>query len=174
MEFLLKWHARLAGFLNLIGAFTIAFVAVLICADVAGRAFFGLPIFGVPEIVKISVVAIAWLQMAHTLVIGAHLRSTVLVDHMSGRVRRIADTIATLLGLAMFVFIVYAGWHNMVEAWRIGEFEGDHPVRVPTAPLHTIVLLGAALTAIQFAVLLAEAIGVKKAEHREVEIAHVE
>lgn len=174
MESMLKWHAGLAGLLNFLGAITIALMALLICADVVGRAFFGLPIFGVPEIVKISVVAIAWLQMAHTLRIGAHLRTTVLVDRMSGRARRIATIIATLLGMAMFALIVYAGWHNMVEAWRIGEFEGDHPVRVPTAPVHTIVLLGAALTAIQFAVLLAEAIGVKDPERRAVESAHLE
>ncbi len=38
----------------------------LICADVAGRYFFNAPIFGVTEIVEISIVAIVFAQLADT------------------------------------------------------------------------------------------------------------
>jgi hypothetical protein len=40
----------------------------------------------------------------------------------------------------------------------MGEFEGELPVRVPTYPLRSIVLLGAGLTALQFALMAAEAV----------------
>jgi hypothetical protein len=43
-----------------------------------------------------------------------------------------------------------------IEAWQIGEFEGEEPMRVPTAPIRTLVFVGAALTALQFGVLLVE------------------
>jgi TRAP-type C4-dicarboxylate transport system permease small subunit len=110
----------------------------------------------VPEIVKISVVGLVWCQMAHTLKIGAHLRSTILVDRMPPGVRRVIEIISCLMGAIMFALIVYSGWDTMIEAWRIGEFEGEEPVRVPTAPVRTLVLIGAALTAIQFLIMLVD------------------
>jgi|GEM_PF-3269103 len=82
MASLLKLHASACALLNLLGAITLVLIVFLICVDVIGRAFFGSPLFGVPEIVKMSVVAIAWFQMAHTLRIGAHLRTTVLIDRL--------------------------------------------------------------------------------------------
>ena len=39
----------------------------------------------------------------------------------------------------------------MLRAWRIGAFEGERPVRVPTWPIWAIVVLGAALTALEYA-----------------------
>ena len=48
----------------------------------SGARFFNSPLVGVPEIVKISVVGLVWCQMAHTLKIDAHLRSTILLDRM--------------------------------------------------------------------------------------------
>ena len=38
----------------------------------------------------------------------------------------------------------------MITAWEIGEFEGEAPVRVPTYPIRSIVLIGAFLTSVQF------------------------
>jgi len=46
----------------------------------------------------------------------------------------------------------------MIVAWELGEFEGEEPVRVPTYPLRSIVLLGAALTALQFLLMAADAV----------------
>lgn len=146
--------ARLLSALNMAGAAWVVGLMLLITADVAGRAFFGSPLFGVPEIVKISVVGLVWLMMAHTLRIGAHLRSTILLDLMPPALRRVVEIVSCLLGVAMFGLIVYSGWDQMIEAWRIGEFEGEEPMRVPTYPIRTMVVVGAALTALQFVVML--------------------
>lgn len=142
--------------LNLLGAIWVVLIMLLITADVGGRAFFNAPLAGVPEIVKISVVGLVWCMMAHTLKIDAHLRSTILLDRMSPGGRRSVEFVACLLGAVMFGLIVYSGWDQMIEAWRIGEFEGEEPVRVPTYPVRSLVVLGAALTALQFLVMLAE------------------
>ena len=140
----------LMAFLNAVGTAWIAVITVLITCDILGRVLFNSPIIGVPEIVKVSVVAIVWLQMSYTLKIGGHIRSDVILDRLSPRGRAFIDLIASILGAFVFGLLVYAGWHNMIEAWRIGEFEGELPVRVPTYPVRTIVLLGAALTSFQF------------------------
>jgi TRAP-type mannitol/chloroaromatic compound transport system permease small subunit len=136
--------------LNAAGTAWIGVITVLISCDILGRVLFNSPIIGVPEIVKVSVVAIVWLQMSHTLKIGAHIRSDVVLSRLSPKGRAFVDLIASVLGAFVFGLLVYADWDTMIEAWRIGEFEGELPVRVPTYPVRTIVLLGAALTSLQF------------------------
>lgn len=144
--------------LNMIGAVWVALIMVLITVDVTGRAFFDSPLFGVPEIVKISVVGLVWCMMAHTLKVGAHLRSTILLDRMPPRFRKSVEILSCVLGVVMFALIVYSGWNNMIDAWQIGEFEGEEPVRVPTYPIRSLVIIGAALTSLQFLVMLVEQI----------------
>jgi TRAP-type C4-dicarboxylate transport system permease small subunit len=161
-------HGLMAS-LNILGAVWVLLIMLLITVDVVGRAFFNSPLFGVPEIVKISVVGLVWCQMAHTLKIGAHLRSTILVDRMPPGARRTIEILSCILGAVMFALIVYSGWDAMTEAWRIGEFEGEEPVRVPTAPVRTLVLLGAALTAIQFLIMLVDLIRGKSLHQAEAE-----
>ncbi len=169
MKTLLRLLHGLMASLNIIGALWVLVIMLLITVDVVGRAFFSSPLFGVPEIVKISVVGLVWCQMAHTLRIGAHLRSTILVDRMPPAARRTFEIVACVLGALMFALIVYSGWDAMTEAWRIGEFEGEEPVRVPTAPVRTLVLLGAALTAIQFLITLVDLIRGKTLHQAEAE-----
>ena len=159
-----RWVGRVSAAANFLGAVFIVLIMLLIVADVTGRAFFGAPLFGVPEIVKMAVVAIAWLQMAYTLRIGSHLRTTILVERMPPAMQRVSNAAAALLGALMFALIIYSAWDNMAEAWAIGEFEGDYPMRVPTAPVHTILIIGAALTAVQFLLTLFEPLGTQRSE----------
>lgn len=140
----------LMAILNAVGTAWIGVITVIITCDILGRVLFNSPIIGVPEIVKVSVVAIVWLQMSHTLKIGGHIRTDVVLDRLPPKGRAFIDLIASLLGAFVFGLLVYAGWDNMIEAWRIGEFEGEHPARIPTYPVRSIVLLGAALTSFQF------------------------
>lgn len=169
MKALVKLVHGLMASLNVIGAVWVLLIMLLITVDVIGRAFFNSPLFGVPEIVKISVVGLVWCQMAHTLKIGAHLRSTILVDRMPPAVRRAIEIISCLMGAITFALIVYSGWDNMVESWRIGEFEGEEPVRVPTSPIRTLVLIGAALTALQFLIMLVDLVRGKSLHQAEAE-----
>lgn len=155
--------------LNVIGSIWVLLLMLLITVDVIGRAFFNAPLFGVPEIVKVSVVGIVWCMMAHTLRIGAHLRSTFLLDRMPPSVRRLIEIISCLMGIAIFALIVYSGWNNTIESWRIGEFEGEAPARVPTYPIRSLVLIGAALTAIQFLVMLVDVIRGKSLHQAQAE-----
>lgn len=144
--------------LNAVGSVWVAAITVLICADILGRVLFKFPLVGVPEIVKVSIVAIVWLQIPHTLKTGGHLRSDVVLRFLSGRSRALVDLFAYVLGAIIFGLLVYSGWDTMIQAWEMGEFEGELPVRVPTYPLRSIVLLGAALTALQFLLMAVEAL----------------
>jgi TRAP-type mannitol/chloroaromatic compound transport system permease small subunit len=105
------------------------------------------------------VVAIVWLQIAHTLKIGGHLRSDVILGRLYPKSRSIVNLIAYTLGAVIFGLVVYSGWNTMIMAWELGEFEGEVPVRVPTYPIRSIVLLGAALTSLQFVLMAGKVIG---------------
>lgn len=150
----LKFFHGILSALNIAGAIWVVLIMLLITADVCGRVFFNSPLFGVPEIVKISVVGLVWCMIPHTLKIGAHLRSTILLDRMPPGMRRGVELLSCALGAVIFALIVYSGWDQMIEAWQIGEFEGEEPMRVPTYPIRSLVVLGAALTSLQFLVML--------------------
>ncbi len=149
---------KLMDIMNAIGTAWVGFITVLISCDIIGRVGFNSPIFGVPEIVKVSFVAIAWMQMAHTLKIGGHLRSEIILDRLPPRGKALVNLVAYSMGAFIFAMLVFSGWGNMIEAWRVGEFEGELPVRVPTYPVRTILIVGAALTSIQFLLLLGRTI----------------
>ena len=144
--------------LNAVGSVWVAAITLLICADILGRVLFQYPLAGVPEIVKVSIVAIVWLQIPHTLKTGGHLRSDIVLRYLSERSRAALDLFACVLGAIIFGLLVYSGWDTMILAWELGEFEGELPVRVPTYPLRSIVLLGAGLTCLQFLLMAAEVI----------------
>lgn len=149
--------------LNAVGTVWVAAITALICADIVGRVLFSFPIAGVPEIVKVSIVAIVWLQIPHTLRTGGHLRSDIVLRALPGRGRAIVNLFSYVLGALVFGLLVFSGWDTMIMAWEIGEFEGELPVRVPTYPLRSIVFLGAALTCLQFLLMAAEVIGTMSA-----------
>lgn len=142
--------------LNFLGSMWIGALMALITVDVLGRALFNSPLYGVPEIVKVSIVGLVWLQMAHTLRRDGHLRSRLVLDRVPLLVRDALEMVAFFLGAIVFVLIVYSAWDAMLNAWSIGEFEGEHPARVPTAPVRTIVIVGACLTAIEFVLLFVQ------------------
>jgi len=69
------------------------------------------------------------------------------------------NLLAYALGALVFGLLVFSGWNTMILAWEMGEFEGEEPVRVPTYPLRSIVLLGAGLTSLQFLLMAVGVIG---------------
>lgn len=164
---MLQFHYRVMAILNAIGTAWVAGITILICCDIFGRALFHAPVIGVPEIVKVSVVGIVWLQMAHTLKINGHLRSDAILNRLSPGGRSLVDLVSFALGTVVFGLVVYSGWDTMITAWELGEFEGEEPVRVPTYPIRSIVLLGAGLTSLQFFLMLFKVISEIAAKSRK-------
>ena len=142
---------RFLAALNLVAAFMIVGLMLLITADVVGRAFFFRPISGVPEIVKLSIVCIAWMQMAYTLRSRQHLRSTLILGALPVLPRRAVLVANCAAGAVLMYLVAWYSYPEMLRAWRIGAFEGERPVRVPTWPIWGIVVLGSALTALEYA-----------------------
>ena len=59
--------ARVTSVMNAVATFWIFVIMFLMTGDVLGRVLFNRPITGTPEIVKVSIVGIVFLQIPHTL-----------------------------------------------------------------------------------------------------------
>ena len=75
-----------------------------------------------------------------------HIRTTIIVDSMPDKWKRIQNIATYILGLFVFIEIINSGWTPTIKSWILLEYEGEGALRVPTYPIRTIILLGSILT----------------------------
>lgn len=148
--------------MNALATAWILFLMAIVVADISGRELFGAPIAGVPEIVKLSIVGIVFLQIGHTHGAGRMIRSDSLLVAAGKRwpaVKTALDIAADLLGIAFCTVLVQAVWPRFLKVWERGEFEGavGH-FTIPVWPFYLIIVCGTAVLALSFAVNLARII----------------
>lgn len=141
---------HLARVLHFASAFWTLALAVLILCDVVGRSVLSSPIPGTKEIIQNSVVSIAFLQLPLAIYSGSMLRTPILVDVLPPLGGRILRTLAALLGLAVFGALMWSTWPDAVDAYRIGEYEGEGALRVATWPVRFVVVAMSAFAAVAY------------------------
>lgn len=132
---------RLARAVHIFSAFWTLVLAFLIFGDVFGRVGLNKPIPGTKEIIQNSVVAITFLQIPLAIYSGSMLRTTIFADAMPSFLRKLLRTFGALLGLALFLGLILSTWPAFWDAYRIGEYEGEGALRVPTWPVRGTVLV---------------------------------
>lgn len=141
--------------LHVFAAFALFGLAVLILVDVIARSVFSSPIAGTAEIVSNAIVAIAFLQLAHSIRSGGFLRVEMLDGVLAPSMRKALFVLACALGALLFGAVAWSSWGGMVDAWRIGEFDGvEGSIKVPTAPIRTIMVAASLLASFNFIVVL--------------------
>jgi TRAP-type C4-dicarboxylate transport system permease small subunit len=126
--------------LNVVSAFWLFSIAVLILYDVLGREVFGVPFHGTNEIVSNSVLSILMLQLPLTIINRSSLRTTIVYGKLSPRGKSIVEALSYLLAALIFLGIAYGSWENMIESWDILEQEGSGVVEIPVYPIRTLVV----------------------------------
>ncbi len=132
---------RITRAIHLFSAFWTLALAFLIFGDVVGRTMFTRPIPGTKEIIQNSVVAITFLQLPLAIYSGAMLRTSIFADAVPEWMRRVLRTIGAGLGLLFFIGLIWSTWPSFADAYRIGEYEGEGALRVPTWPVRGTVLV---------------------------------
>ena len=127
--------------IHLFSAFWTLALAFLIFGDVVGRGLFTRPIPGTKEILQNSVVAITFLQIPLAIYSGSMLRTSIFADAVPPFFRKLLRTMTALLGLAFFIGLIWSTWPSFADAYRIGEYEGEGALRVPTWPVRGTVLV---------------------------------
>lgn len=139
---------------------TAAVLAFLLCflvvADVLGRVLFNSPIKGTPEIVSFSIVIICFLQAGFAIRSGGMLHVDTLVVKLPPRWQSWFGAVGALAGLCFFVFICYGSIDGAAHAWNSNEFEGEGALRVPVWPARFVIVLGTALAAVSYLLLMLE------------------
>jgi TRAP-type C4-dicarboxylate transport system permease small subunit len=146
--------------LNAIGSLIIGLVMLLMCADVLMRNLANRPIDGVAELVATSIVVIVFLQLPATLRHGRMSRADLYLDPLLQRnppAGRRLRALFSAAGIFACGVIGYATWPLLHKAWVDQEFWGiDGVFTFPTWPMRAVVLMGAALTAVQYLLLAIE------------------
>ena len=144
--------------LNAVGSLLIAAVMLLMCTDVLMRNLANRPIDGVAEMVAMSIVVIVFLQLPATLRHGRMSRADLFIDPFLQRrpaAGRRLRGLYMLVGIFACGLIAYASWPPLLRAWNNNEFLGIEGVfTFPMWPMRAVVVLGAALAAVQYALLV--------------------
>jgi len=146
--------ARVAQWCHLASAFWVVVLALIIFVDVTGRYLFSMPLLGAPEIIANSVVSITFLQLPLAIYRGDMLRTTVIPDAVKPNAQRILRTVGNMLGVLFFLATAYSSWQPFVDAWQIGEYEGEGALRVPTYPVRFLLIITTAFAALVYLYLL--------------------
>jgi TRAP-type C4-dicarboxylate transport system permease small subunit len=149
---------RLLSTLNALATLWVVAIMLLITGDVIGRAVFNHPLPGVPEIVKLSIVGIVWLQMAFTLRTDRHLRSNLVFGAMPRRGQSLVYALNCLCGAFVFGIIVYYTYDDLLLTYERGTFEGEHPVRLPIWPVWALLVGGALISALEYLIQFAKTV----------------
>lgn len=140
--------------MNSIGTVWVFMLLVIINLDIFSRFLFNRPIRGVPEIVSLSIVALVFMQLAHTLKVGRLTRSESLLNVLRRKVPRFAsflEGLFHLVGTVLFVILFQGSLPMFVKAWRINEYVGaEGDFMAPVWPVKLIILIGCVAAAIQF------------------------
>lgn len=145
---------RLSRPLHLLSAIWVILLALMIFVDVIGRVLFSAPFQGTTEILKNSVVSIAFLQIPYAIFLGSNLRTEILAEIIGPGPRRVMRTIGYILGILLFVGLVYSSWTPMWDAYAVGEYEGEGAMRVPTWPVRFLIFVTAVYAAIAYAIMI--------------------
>jgi len=139
--------------LNVVGTLLILAVMILVNADVIGRGAFGLPISGVPEMVSMSIVAIVFLQVAHTFRMGKLTRSDALlgvVESRSPRFRALVEFVFCAGAIGIMMQLLSASWPLFLKSWTRNTFEGTiGDFTAPIWPVKLIILIGCTALIVQ-------------------------
>lgn len=152
MRYLIRFSDQLSKLLMVLAAFWALGLSLLIVADIVANNLVGDAIPGVREIVISSIVMIVYLQLGYAIRSHSMLRSDTLLLAMPRALRRVALALGYILGAALFLMILRGTIDPALYAWNTSEFWGEGALRVPVWPTRFMVLVGAALAIVNYAV----------------------
>lgn len=153
MTTLIDWVTKALMVFAAVLAFLLCFLVV---GDVSGRVFFGSPIKGTTELISLSIVTVCFLQAGYAIRSGGMLNVDTVVVKFSPRVQSVFAVFGALAGAFFFAFICYGTVDGAAHAWTSNEFEGEGAMRVPVWPTRFVIVLGTALAAMCYVILMVE------------------
>lgn len=155
-----RWASRLSQTLLIIAAIWAFVLAFYVLLDVVLRSL-GITFKGTHEVIKNSIVMIAFMQIAYCVHSRSMLRADFVLNAISKGspfAARVVDFIGYLLGAGFFLILLLGTIDPAIHAIKTGEFEGEGALRVPTWPARVVVLATSGLLIINYLILAAKEI----------------
>lgn len=147
-----RWTVRLSRLLMILAALWAFGLAVYIFIDVLWRAL-DEPLAGTHEVIRTSIVMIAYMQIAYCVVSRSMLRADFVLHLIPLQAQRVINTGGFLLGAAVFGLVCYGSVDPTIQTWMTGDFDGEGALRVPIWPSQLTVLLTSGLIVINYLML---------------------
>ena len=127
-----KFNRRLSDWFEWIALAGFLMMMIVTCIDVIGAKLFLLPVFGAIDIVMLSQVVAISFAAASALILGRHVRVEFFVVMLPRRVQALIDIIIHLLGLTLFIVII---WRLCVYGYLLQTGgEESATARIPLSP----------------------------------------
>ena len=147
---------KVSGGMNALGSAWIFVLMILINIDAGGRTWFAAPMDGVVEMIELTLIAIVFLQLGDATRAGRLTRSDgffKIIQVRKPAVGRFLGALFDGLGLAFMVIILWGGIPILIESYVEDFYVGTEGIfTAPVWPVKLIIVFGAALMALQFAV----------------------
>ena len=140
MSLIEKIVTMITRWLNWMAAAAIIAVMVIVCINVVGRGIFGNPLKGTVDIVSLLGALIIAGAIAYTQVLKGHIRITLLVEKLPGRLRYIIASLIDLIGFALFALISWQTILFVRDTYDIGEL--SEVLKIPLTPFAVVITVG--------------------------------
>jgi TRAP-type C4-dicarboxylate transport system permease small subunit len=132
LERLEKFNRLVSGWFEWIGLIGLLVIMAITCIDVIGAKLFHLPVFGAIDIVMLAQLVAISFAAASALILGRHVHVEFFVVVLQSRVRAVINSIISLLGLALFILVI---WRLCVYGYLLQTgCEESATARIPLYP----------------------------------------
>ncbi|MFD1696246.1 TRAP transporter small permease [Roseibium aestuarii] len=134
----------------------IAILMLLVCAEVAGRGLFHMPLKGSIDIIEQVMVVLVTLGIAYGQSRFGNVRMTLFSDRYRGRMKWLNETLSLLAAFVVVCLLAKGSWLNLSRAWSNG---GDTPeIGIPLWPGIAVVTAALVLLGLRLLLQLTEAL----------------
>jgi TRAP-type C4-dicarboxylate transport system permease small subunit len=102
-----RFNHRLSGWCEWLGIVAMLLMMVITCIDVVGAKVFKWPLLGALDIVMLSQIVAISFAASVTLIAGRHIQVEFLFNLLPRRARAVINSIVLLLGLGLFILIIW-------------------------------------------------------------------
>lgn len=149
------WH-RIVDGMGALGTFLIAVLMLIICSDVVARNLLGASLPLVSELSALTLVMIVFLQLGTTIRHNRLARTEMFPDFAARHFPWFGNFVAMVwegIGALACGTIAYSTYGILIKDLNAGAFIGVTGVlTLPTSPFRVLILIGAAVASIQFAI----------------------
>lgn len=136
--------------IHILSSVWVFILAATILVDVFGRVLLLQPLPGTKEILQNSVIAVTFLQVPLAIYSGSMLRTTLITDSVPVFAKKVLRTVAYLLGFILFAACAYATAPEALDAYYLGEYEGEGSFRIYTWPIRLLIMITSAFAAFAY------------------------